>query len=57
MKRIKGSNNSKDRFKILSWNPLENYKKKEGINKEDAKLNALRKVIEKGTYKLYLNIY
>jgi len=48
MKRIKGNHNSKERFKIISWNPLGEYKRKPSKSKEEAKLNALRKVIEKG---------
>lgn len=50
MKRIKNNSNSKESFKILSWNPWGNFKKKEFKTKEDAKLNALKKVIEKGKF-------
>ena len=56
MKRIKGNHNSKERFKIISWNPLGEYKRKPSKSKEEAKLNALRKVIEKGRQNYY-NFY
>ncbi|CAI2363693.1 unnamed protein product [Moneuplotes crassus] len=49
MKRIKCNSNSKESFKILSWNPCGNFKKKEFKTNEDAKLNALKKVIEKAS--------
>ncbi|CAI2363636.1 unnamed protein product [Moneuplotes crassus] len=46
MKRIRNSNSSKQSFKILSWNPCGNFKRRKSKMNEDPKRNTLKKVIQ-----------